>query len=154
MFSNNLTSCNLKDNVGVCISVCIPIWLYTFACALSWRTVRSDVHPNFSASFFFLPHTSVCVHTLRVQNVPNLRVKRAQGEKDRLMIGLPQTRSTKALSGCIVWPTIVVRKKKLMQYGIATLGIMKHTSTQKQMEQASKLIRLSSGDASPFRGHF
>lgn len=52
------------------------------------------------------------MHMLRVQNVPNLHVKSAQGEKDRLMIGLPQTRSTKALSGCIVWPTIVVRKKK------------------------------------------
>lgn len=47
MFSNNLTPCNLKDIVGVCRSVCILIWLYTFACALCWRKVSSDVHPNF-----------------------------------------------------------------------------------------------------------
>ena len=58
----------------------------------------------------------------------------------RLMIGLAETQSTKALSGCVVLQTIVVRKKKMIPWGMTALGIMKQSSREKQMEKASDWI--------------
>lgn len=61
---------------------------------------------------------------------PNCMSKVPREKKDRLMIGLPQTRSTKALSGCIVRSTIVVRKKSDAVWDNNTWDYETHVHTE------------------------